>query len=314
MQLNLTNTLQKPVLMDHDGSVDDFVALITLLTLSNYKLTGVTITGGNCILSSAVETTAQILSLFCRYDIEVCPSNAMPVNPFPPEWQEKNHFISRVPLLLEQKTTDVKVVDEDAVAFMARKINNESEKVTIVLTGPSSNIARLLKENPGIESKIDKVLWMGGAFLADGNVIYPDHDGSAEWNIFWDPLSALDLLKADVLKIMFPLDISYMLPVDNYLMFCIEKQKDFKLSRLVYDLFKPDFDVKPKYYMYDVLPVVYLEAPELFRLESKAISIEQRGTSKGNIFRSSQGCSVKQAKWVDEDAFYDFFIKQLTLF
>ncbi|MDA3881569.1 MAG: nucleoside hydrolase [Prolixibacteraceae bacterium] len=314
MQLNLTNTLQKPVILDHDGSVDDFVALITMLTLSKYKLIGITVTGGNCILSSAVDTTAQILSLFCRYDVEVCKSNAEPVNPFPSEWQEKNHFTSRVPLLLEQKTDDVRVADEDAVDFMARKIENEDEKVTIILTGPSTNIAHLLKRHPEIGSKIEKVLWMGGAFLSDGNVVYPDHDGSAEWNVFWDPVSALALLEAKVQKLMFPLDISYMLPVDDYLMFCLEKQKEYKLSALVYDLFKPDFDVKAKYYMYDVLPVVFLGAFELFRFESKAINIEQRGTSKGNIYRSSQGFSVKQAKWVAEDQFYDFFLNQLTLF
>ena len=28
---------------------------------------------------------------------------------------------------------------------------------------------------------------MGGTFLTAGNVHEPEHDGTAEWNSFWDP-------------------------------------------------------------------------------------------------------------------------------
>ncbi|MCF8361553.1 MAG: nucleoside hydrolase [Prolixibacteraceae bacterium] len=314
MLSDLTKSFQKPVLFDHDGSVDDFVALITLLTLSDYKISGITVTGGNCILDSAVETTLEILSLFCRYDVEVCKSNAKPKVPFPQEWQEKNHFITQVDILKKQKIKPSQLVDAEAHDFLAKKILAEKENVTIVMTGPSVNVATMLEKYLEVHNKIDRILWMGGAFLSDGNVIYPDHDGSAEWNIFWDPSAALSVLKADVTKLMFPLDVSYMLPVDNYLMFFIEKNTQYKLSSLVYQLFKADYEVKDRYYMFDVLPVVYLGAPDLFHFDSKSVNIEQRGTSKGNIYRTTNGYKVKQAKIVDEDSFYEYFIKQLTLF
>lgn len=311
---DLTKSFQKPVLFDHDGSIDDFVALITLLTLSDYKLSGVTITAGNCILDSAVETTLKILSLFCRYDVQVCKSNAKPQVSFPQEWKEKNRNITQVDVLREHKINHLQLVDEEAHDFLARKIKAEKDKVIILMTGPSANVAKMLTKYPEVHCKIDKVLWMGGAFLSDGNVVYPDHDGSAEWNIFWDPSAALSVLKTDVKKCMFPLDVSYMLPVDNYLMFLLEKNIQYKLSNLVYQLFKPEYEVKDKYYMFDVLPVVCLAAPDLFRFDSKSVNIEQRGTSKGNIYRTTNGYKVKQAKIIDEDNFYEYFINQLTLF
>lgn len=314
MLSDLTKSFQKPVLFDHDGSVDDFVALITLLTLSDYKLSGITVTGGNCILDSAVNTTFKILNFFCRFDVEVCRSNAKPKAAFPKEWQEKNHFITQVDILKEQDVKQSQLVHEEAHVFLARKILEEKEKVTLVMTGPSTNVATMLEKCPEVKDNIEKILWMGGAILSEGNVIYPEHDGSAEWNIFWDPEAALSVLQSDVKKFIFPLDISYMLPVDNYLMFFLEKNKQYKLSNLVYQLFKPDYEVKDRYYMFDVLPVVYLGAPDLFRFDSKSVNVEQRGTSKGNIYRTTNGYKVKQAKIVDEDSFYEYFIKQLTLF
>ena len=36
-------------------------------------------------------------------------------------------------------------------------------------------------------SNVEKLVWMGGTFLDKGNVEEPEHDGTAEWNAFWDP-------------------------------------------------------------------------------------------------------------------------------
>ena len=38
-----------------------------------------------------------------------------------------------------------------------------------------------------IEDKIERLVWMGGTFRTAGNVHEPEHDGTAEWNSFWDP-------------------------------------------------------------------------------------------------------------------------------
>ncbi|MEJ7445835.1 nucleoside hydrolase, partial [Staphylococcus hominis] len=47
--------------------------------------------------------------------------------------------------------------------------------------------AKALKTDPTIEHKIEKLVWLGGTFLVKGNVEEPEHDGTAEWNAFWDP-------------------------------------------------------------------------------------------------------------------------------
>lgn len=46
-------------------------------------------------------------------------------------------------------------------------------------------MASALEIDPSISTKIARLVWMGGAFVS-GNVAEPEHDGTAEWNAFWD--------------------------------------------------------------------------------------------------------------------------------
>ena len=40
---------------------------------------------------------------------------------------------------------------------------------------------------------------MGGTFLDKGNVEEPEHDGTAEWNAFWDPEAVKVVLDSDMI-------------------------------------------------------------------------------------------------------------------
>lgn len=306
-------SFQKPVFFDHDGSVDDFVALIHLLTLDQYRLTGISITNGNCYVDKAAETTLRILNLFCRKDVEIAKSNEIAINEFPENWRKKNDFINSLTLLSGQKFDPSKISLKEGADFTAEKLLAEKDKTTIVLTGPASNLAKTFEKYPETISKVDKVLWMAGAFLADGNVKSPDHDGSAEWNIFWNPYAASKLLESGVPIIMFPLDSCRQLPVDNELMYHLKHSKK-TLSKLVFLLFEPTYGSHLRYYMWDVLPTVYLGNPNLFQFESTAIDVEKRGTSRGNIYRTSGGKKVKYSKNINDQGFYDFLLKQLKTF
>jgi purine nucleosidase len=306
-------SLQKPVFFDHDGSVDDFVALIFLLTLDRYRITGISITNGNCHLDSATESTLRILNLFCRNDIEVAQSKVLPTNAFPDNWRGKSLFINKLKILSGKEPVYHQLSKMEAHDFTAQKLLAENEKTTIVLTGPASNLVRTFECYPEVKSKVDKILWMAGAFMDDGNVKWPDHDGSAEWNIFWNPDAASALMESGVPVYMFPLDSCRQLPVDHDLMYNLKHSRKI-LSKLVYQLFNPIFSAHAHYYMWDVLPVVYLGKPELFQFENTAISVEKRGTSVGNIYRSSNGSKVWYSKYINDQGFYDFLLNQLKQF
>lgn len=64
--------------------------------------------------------------------------------------------------------------------------DDDGEPITVVATGPLSNVAHVLrKHGRAAADRIREVWWMGGAVWVGGNVAFPGHDGSAEWNAFW---------------------------------------------------------------------------------------------------------------------------------
>lgn len=305
---------QKPLLFDHSGLFDDLLSLSTLLTISEYQLIGVTLIDGNCCSQPSIEATLRILALFCRYDVELAVGKTSTPNPFPYEWRNKCEPINAIKLLAKQNIEAAKVAEANAEDFIAQKILEQDQKTTLVLTGPAVNVSKAIQKYPAIIDKIEKIIWVAGAFLTDGDVIAPDHDGSAEWNIYCDPAASTTLLQSGIPIYMFPLDVSKQLIIDNYLIYHFEKNKKFKLSKLAFKILEPEYDLLAKNYIKSVVAPIYLLNPDVFQFESKSIAVEQRGTSMGNIYRTSLGSRVKQAFFIDEEACADVLIKQFKQF
>ncbi|WP_131104502.1 nucleoside hydrolase [Ornithinimicrobium sufpigmenti] len=73
------------------------------------------------------------------------------------------------------------VVAEDAVELLADVLREEDEQVTLAVTGPMTNVARLLQQHPELTSRIAEVIFMGGS-TERGN-----HTPTAEFNTYADP-------------------------------------------------------------------------------------------------------------------------------
>lgn len=55
----------------------------------------------------------------------------------------------------------------------------------------------------------------GWAFKTQGNVQTYQHDGTAEWNVYWDPKSAKELIEMNLPLICIPLDVTNKSPGDK---------------------------------------------------------------------------------------------------
>lgn len=71
---------------------------------------------------------------------------------------------------------------------MAKTLRESSQPVTIVSTGPQTNVALLLNSHPELHTKIARIVIMGGA-MALGN-----WTPAAEFNIYADPGSGRNCL------------------------------------------------------------------------------------------------------------------------
>jgi purine nucleosidase len=74
-------------------------------------------------------------------------------------------------------------------------------RVTIIALGPLTNIAQVLRRDPSLAMQIGQLVIMGGAIRAPGNAT-----PAAEFNMYFDPLAAREVLRSRVTKTLVPLD------------------------------------------------------------------------------------------------------------
>ena len=97
---------------------------------------------------------------------------------------------------------------QDAVSFIIDTIDRHSGEVTILALGPMTNVAMALNLRPDLASKIESLVFMGGALRVPGNT-----SPYAEFNFWFDPEAAQQVLRSAIPeKVMFGLDITNRAP------------------------------------------------------------------------------------------------------
>ena len=90
-----------------------------------------------------------------------------------------------------------------AVDLIAKLIRESSEPVTLVATGPLTNVALFLKMYPDLKSRIKEIVFMGGSASRGNRTPY------AEFNIWMDPEAADVVLRSGLALTMCGLDVTH---------------------------------------------------------------------------------------------------------
>jgi pyrimidine-specific ribonucleoside hydrolase len=190
-----------PVLLDCDPGHDDAVAILLALGSPRVRLLGITTCFGNCTVEDATRNAQRVLALVGREDVPVAVGAAGPMRG---EVALGNYVHGTSGLdgpVLPEPT--VAPVDETATEMLARCLVDSSEPVTVVVTGPMTNLGVLMSEQPGLAEHIREIVFMGGS-TERGN-----HTPTAEFNTFADP-EALDVvLRAGVPVRMVGLNLTH---------------------------------------------------------------------------------------------------------
>ncbi|MDX1524540.1 MAG: nucleoside hydrolase, partial [Anaerolineae bacterium] len=157
----------RKVLFDHDGGVDDLLSLMMLLAMPHIDLVGVVVTPADCFLRPALSATLKILRFFDRLDIEVSAGTLHGVNAFPRAWRAHAYAVDALPILNEIKSTYVDAgtlptpLAEPGHDFIARRLREADQPLTLLINAPVSNVAAALAAESALVDKIDEVVWMG---------------------------------------------------------------------------------------------------------------------------------------------------------
>lgn len=281
---------KQKVIFDHDGGVDDLLSLMLLLTMEHIQVLAVTITPADCYLPDALISTRKILAMFKRDNVIVAAGNIHGVNAFPADWRAQPKICNAMPEMLLQPFDHVLVDKRDACTVIADLLEQFTD-VTLLMTGPCSNLQRSMEQNPQIKSHIKELIWMGGAVDVPGNVAMHNHNKSAEWNAFWDPVATQKLIQSGIAIKLIGLDATNCLPVNSHFLHRLAQQKEFLLSNLAGQFWASTVNSIPSYeytyFMWDVLATSVLGIdPSAIRFEMMELDVAVTEPNAGQTFRS----------------------------
>jgi len=309
-------TTRRRVILDQDGGVDDLLSLAMLLAMDHVELVGVVVTPADCFLGPALSATRKLLRWFGRDDVPIAAGRLHGVNAFPGEWRAAPYIIDALPLLNDDDRELPPVCDEPGDVLIARLLREASDPVTIVVTGPPSHVAAALGSDAALAAKVAEIAWMGGALRVRGNVVRHEHDGSAEWNAYWDPPAVAALWAQPVPITLVPLDATNVVPVSMAFLQRLARLRAHPLADFAGQCWATTVGTIPSYeyiyFMWDTLTTGYLGAPGLFTFESLATVVDVAPPSAGRIRIAEPGRIVKVATHADATGFHEYLLRLLA--
>lgn len=280
------------------------------------ELLGVSITPADCYPEAALETTSKLLRLLGRAKVPVSVGQYHGVNAFPSAWRAQPRMLNAFPNLLTLPAEPGNLDPRPSAAVLREQLAAATQPVTVLLTGPCSTLVQALAPDPALASRIGQVVWMGGAVDVPGNVRTYNQSGSAEWNVFWDPLAAHQLLALGLPLTLIPLDVTNQVPVSLAFLRRLAAQPTHPLSQLAGQFWATTVATIPTYeytyFMWDVLATSYLAIPEAFTVETLELAVVPTGAHAGRTVRQpGSGQWVRVAQHVDTDVFYAYLLELL---
>jgi purine nucleosidase/pyrimidine-specific ribonucleoside hydrolase len=190
-----------PILIDCDPGHDDAIALLLALASQEVVLLGVTTVAGNTTLERATANAIRVLEHVGRVDIPVAAGADRPLaRPLVTSAHVHGESGLDGPTLPPPAASPVA---RHAVDFIADTVLASGKPVTLIPTGPLTNVALFLTRHPEAAARVERIVLMGGA-IAEGNVT-----AAAEFNVWVDPEAARAVFASGLDVTMVGLDVTH---------------------------------------------------------------------------------------------------------
>ena len=310
--------MRHPIIIDCDPGHDDAIAIVLALASPELEVKAITSSAGNQTPDKTLRNVLRMLTLADRTDIPVAGGAAKPLmrdliiadnvhgesgldGPRLPE-----------PTFAPQDCT--------AVELMAKILRESEIPVTLVATGPQTNVALLLNGYPQLHSKIDRIVIMGGA-MSLGN-----WTPAAEFNIYVDPEAAGIVFQSGIPVVMAGLDVTHKAQIHEA---DIERFRAIgnPVSTVVAELLdfflryhkdeKWGFTGAP---LHDPCTIAWLLKPEIFTTLERWVGVETQGkytqgmTVVDYYFLTGNKPNAQVMVDIDREAFVNLLAERLSYY
>ena len=261
-----------PIILDGDPGHDDAIAWTLARASDRLQILAVTTAAGNQTIE---KTTYNALRVCTLIGLRVPVARGCPV----PLLTEPMN----APSVHGESGLDGPALPEPAfeaepigaVELMARQIRSCPEKVTLVSTGPLTNIAALLLAHPELKERIEGLSMMGGG------VYFWNWTPAAEFNILVDPEAAKIVFGSGIKITMAGLDVT-----EKALILPEDFERIRALQNPVSDIVWQWLEFFYRFHrglgyegapMHDPCAVMVLLHPEFFEKQDYFIQVETQG-------------------------------------
>ena len=305
------------MILDGDPGHDDALAILLACASPGLDVRAVTTVGGNAGLANTTRNALRVLTLLGRTDIPVAAGSDRPLLREPlvqPAFHGESGLDGA-----DLPEPALAVRPESAVELMAALVRSSDLPITLVPTGPLTNVALFLRAFPMLHDRLGAISLMGGS-LGPGNTT-----ASAEFNIWQDPEAAAIVFDAGIPILMAGLDITHqalVLPADVARLDSLGTRTGRVFADLmrffaIHHKDRYGWDGPP---VHDAVAVAMLVAPWLIAGRALRIDVETGdGLTRGRTVADEEALSGRPPNAVvgvelDRDGFIDLVVDAVATF
>lgn len=307
--------MPKAVIHEHDGHIDDLLSCLLLWLSPAIDLQAITITNGDCYVEQSFSALLKMATLLDLEGAEIAYETEEIPNPFPDNWRKETSIINELPIFSKNALKPVyqQGRGRKSESLLIDCLHNLSTPITLVCTGPLTNVAKVLQKRPDLKSKIKELIVMGGALKTAGNVEEPGCDSGIEWNFYADAQAVKTVFNSGIPLTLIPLDLTNRFPVTKAFLSQLEQHSDQSRScRLAHTLWS--LVTGFEYYFWDTMTAAAAIKPDIFTYKNMRLAVSTQEKSMGKLSTHFFcGRNIKVAVDLQKQPFEDLLLEIFRL-
>ncbi|KAJ9695164.1 hypothetical protein PVL29_010584 [Vitis rotundifolia] len=298
------------------------MAILMAFQTPELDILGLTTVFGNVTTKDATRNALLLCEIAERPDVPVAEGSPGPLKGGEPRVADFIHGSDGLGnIFLPQPKA--KKIERNAAEFLVDKVSEYPGEVSILALGPLTNLALAIKRDSSFASKVKKVVVLGGAFFALGNV-----NPAAEANIYGDPEAADVVFTSGANIVVVGINITTQIKFTDADLHQL-RHSEGRYAQFISGIckFYRDWHVKSDgvygIFLHDPVSFAALVRPDLFTYKEGVVRVETQGICLGHtlmdqglkIWNSSNpwtGYSPVSVAWtVDVDGVLNYIKKLL---